>query len=278
MAFDPLSRERLLAYLLGELPPLELAALDERVLADEAFADLLEEARNDLLDAYVLGALSQADRERARRALNLAPGGGGSEADFSRALTEALRRDPEARPGSRPRVEESGWLRSQWTPLWATALAACLVAALGVWISRGPAFLGGEPGGARPNLPAGSEISMGGSSFAHPDEGFVLLLQSAVMRGQSPEQTVRLPQALQALQTQIIVPSATARYDVRVESPSGQFAYHELAPQSASGESFVQFSIPRERLSSGIYDFQLLQASSGSPRLVRRYSVHIIVP
>ncbi|NNM62382.1 MAG: hypothetical protein HKM03_09450, partial [Steroidobacteraceae bacterium] len=49
------SRERLLAYLLEELPAGELSALDEQVLKDEHFAAAFAALRADCLDDYALG-------------------------------------------------------------------------------------------------------------------------------------------------------------------------------------------------------------------------------
>ena len=45
-----ISREQLVAYLLGELPAEELAELDQKMLCDSAFATAAEALRTDLLD------------------------------------------------------------------------------------------------------------------------------------------------------------------------------------------------------------------------------------
>lgn len=258
MAFDLLSRERLIAYLLGELPPPELAEIDRRLLKDEAFGDLLEEARNDVLDAYTLGTLPEAQRERARRALNLPPGGQGAQggqsaqAGFARALSRALRQTPQA-SAIRSRLP-----KSRRVELWAGALAACMVAGLGLWLAL------------RGAVPAG------GSS--RPDATFVLLLRPTVLRGPGPEQIVRLPAGLRALETQIVVPDSGGRYEVEVESASGQSAYPGLVPQSLGAVSFVQLAIARDRLPPGSYRFLLLQTAPGPARPLSRYTVHVIAP
>lgn len=106
----------------------------------------------------------------------------------------------------------------------------------------------------------------------------MLLLRPTVLRGLTPEQTVRLPGALPSLETQIIVPETNGRYEVRVQSVSGQIAYRDLAPQSLGGVSFVQLSIPRARLSPGTYRFLLLEAGPGAPRPLRSYTVRVIAP
>ncbi len=250
------SRERILAYLLGELPPAELAGIDHRLLTDEAFADLLEEARNELLDAYALGALTEAQGERARRALNLPPAGRGAEADFPRALAQALRR-AERRPGPGSRARPGHGMR-----LWAAALAACMVCAVGLWLL----LRGASPEGG----------AVAGSS--RPGAAFVLVLRPDVLRGPVSAQTVRLPEALQSLQTQIVVPDARGQYEVRVRSAAGQLVYRDLTPRSLGGVSFVQLAIARDHLAPGTERFLILQVGPGGPRQVQRYSVRVIAP
>jgi hypothetical protein len=253
------SRERILAYLLGELPPAELAEIDRRLLTDEAFGDLLEDARHELLEACALGTLTEAESDRAHRALNLPPAGRGrsGEADFSRALAQALRRTA-PRPGRESRAR--AWRGRR---VWAAALAAGVVAAVGLWL----VLRGAGPGPG---------VVGGGSS--PPGAAFVLLLRPAVLRGPASGQTVRLPAALQSLETQIVVPDASGRYEVRVQSAAGQFEYRNLTPRSLGGVSFVQLAIARDRLPPGTERFLLLQVQPGPPRRVQRYSVHVIAP
>lgn len=256
MDLEKPSRERTLAYLLGELPPTELAEIDHRLLTDDAFGDLLEEARNEILEAYALGALSEVEGDRARRALNLLPRAAGGEVDFSRALIQALRRaEPRPGPGRRMRTGHG-------TRLWAAALAACMVCAVGLWLL----VRGAGPGGG-----AGGDASRSGAPF-------VLVLRPAVLRGAASRQTVRLPAALQSLETQIVVPDSRGQYEVQVQSAAGQFLYRNLSPRSLGGVSFVQITIARDRLAPGTNRFRLLQVGPGAPHPVYRYSVRVIAP
>ena len=257
MAFDPRSRAQLLSYLLGELPPQALAEIDRRFLEDESFADLLEEARHELLEAYSAGSLPEVERARARHALNLPPDGQGGEADFSRALSHGLRQLPQP-PQGQSRARRPRALR-----LWAAALAASLVSGTGLWLS-----LRGAPPGAGPVTQASSP----------PEEGFVLLLRPEVLRGPTPEQTVTLPRTLAALTTQIVVPHAAGTYEVRVRSATGEIIYRGLTPHLLSGVSFLELVIARGRLSPGTYRFEVLQVSPGPPRPIHRYSVRVIAP
>lgn len=259
MAVDPLSREGLLAYLLGELPAAELAAIDRRLLEDETFGDLLEEARHELLEGYASGRLSDSECEQVRRALHLPREARGGEAGFARALRQAMR---QASPDPTPVLRGRG----RWG-VWPAALAAALVAALGLGLLLRDARLTGVPGAGSPGAPPDSTAA-----------GFVLLLRPAVLRGPSSVPPVRLPEGLRSLQTQIVVPDGVGRYEVQVRSPSGLLVYPRLAPQSANGVSFVQLWIPRARLSSGTYEFLLVRDTPAAPSILRRYSVHLIAP
>ena len=60
---DPAHNDKqLIDYLLGLLPEDEAERLDEASIADDAFAARLRDVENDLVDAYIVGALSQARR------------------------------------------------------------------------------------------------------------------------------------------------------------------------------------------------------------------------
>ena len=51
-------------YLLGTLSESETERLDELSFTDDEFAESLRAAENDLVDAYVRGELSEAERQR----------------------------------------------------------------------------------------------------------------------------------------------------------------------------------------------------------------------
>lgn len=262
------SRERLLGYLLGELAPRELAAIDQRLLQEDAFADAFEEARNDLLDAYALDALPLEQRERARHALNLS-----SREDPAVAFSCALRRalgtgEAGARESGGDRWEGPGASaparsRRLRDRLWrrSLAFAASVALASGLW--WGWTLLG--PGG----LPAPGHSGHG---------GFVLLLRPAVMRGAAPAQAVSVPAPLHTLAVQIVVTGPAARYRVRVRGPVGTSIYPDLPVRQAAGARFIQFSIPHSQLVSGEYRVELERAGPGEPRVLRRYEVRLHVP
>src|SRR5437879_6594009 len=65
--------ERIVPYLLGELPEAEQIKLEEEFFADEEKYQLLQAAQNDLLDAYARGRLTPAERERFERSFLASP-------------------------------------------------------------------------------------------------------------------------------------------------------------------------------------------------------------
>jgi hypothetical protein len=72
---DPPDAEMLIDYLLGSLPDEKTEQLDELSIADDEFAARLNEAENELIDAYVTGRLDEGTRARVEDHYNAsAPG------------------------------------------------------------------------------------------------------------------------------------------------------------------------------------------------------------
>jgi len=109
--------------------------------------------------------------------------------------------------------------------------------------------------------------------MAGPVATFVLLLRPSSNGEQSARQTIRLPNGQKTLETQIVVPSPASRYDVRVQSASGDLAYRDLAPRTVKGVSYVEVMVPHDRLNTGTYLFVLLPA--GSAQALHQYTVDI---
>ncbi len=235
-----ISRERFLAYLLGELPAEELSALDRRILADEEFAAALDALRTDCLDDYALGRGSGAERDRIARALHLA-----ATDDRSVALARAWHRAL----GFRDRRAAG---RGRW--IWTLALAASAVLAVGIgWM---------HPWESTPVNP--------GTGHGH---GFVLLLQPQVLRGATASRPLVVPTSSADLEVQIVVRGSAPRYTVRVRGPAGWSTDEALAVRAAGASRYVQFAIPRARIAAGRYRFEVLQQRGDRQILEDRYAV-----
>ena len=73
MQLDYKEQESLRKYLLGSLPPGEIAALEERLLTDAVFYDELLMVEDELIDQYLSGEQSPAERDSFEAHFALAP-------------------------------------------------------------------------------------------------------------------------------------------------------------------------------------------------------------
>ncbi len=134
-------------YLLGELPESEQAALEERCFADSETFEQVCESENRLVDQYVRGRLSSADRARFeahylaspvhRRRVTTARNLLAAADEFVQSHSA-----PETRPSFFQRLIE----RRRLAPAWRMAMAAgmLLLMAGGVWLLAERTRLRGE--------------------------------------------------------------------------------------------------------------------------------------
>jgi len=91
LQLDYKEQESLRKYLLGNLPPGEIAVLEERLLTDTVFYDELLMLEDELIDQYLSGEQSQAERESFEAHFALAPERQ-QKLRFARALKKYLNR------------------------------------------------------------------------------------------------------------------------------------------------------------------------------------------
>ena len=232
------SREQLIAYLLGELPEPELAAIDARLLSDEPFGVELEAMRVQLLDEYALGGQSTGERERWRQALQLS-GDADPALAFARALPRQLERRAQSTPAPDPRGRFSLSPR-RWG--WAMPIAASVLLAFGFggyWIARH---------GARR------------SPRQEAAGAYTLLLRPQRLRGVAGPNVVHVPLDVGSVQVQMVVPGSFASANVTVHTPDGNRRFTHLPVRTFEGVHFVQFALPVRRARTGIYHFDLQTA------------------
>ena len=146
MQIDLKGQESLRKYLLGNLPPSQLSALEERLLTDGAFYDELLMVEDELIDQYLSGEQSPAEREGFEAHFMLAPERQ-QKVRFARALKKYLSNANEARakniiaepsvtrplsvayPDTRQRLSFSFLTRN---PILTYSLAATLLLVIGV--------------------------------------------------------------------------------------------------------------------------------------------------
>jgi hypothetical protein len=73
LQLDYKEQDSLRRYLLGDLAPGEIAALEERLLTDSTFYEELLMMEDELIDQYLTGEQSQAEREKFETHFSVAP-------------------------------------------------------------------------------------------------------------------------------------------------------------------------------------------------------------
>lgn len=133
--------ERLIIrYLLGELSEEEQSRFEEQYFSDDHSIDLLEAARNDLIDAYLAGQLTPAEHERFERHFLASPHHA-KKLEFTKSLRKLLTNTPQSAVSTSIRSERSLG-RRRWSALFAgnvrivAATAALLVISGGYLIFR----------------------------------------------------------------------------------------------------------------------------------------------
>jgi hypothetical protein len=129
-------------YLLGALPEAETERLDELSITDDEFAELLQAAEMDLVDAYVLGELTGADLEKFKTRYLASPARR-EKVEFAKVLQsfgEQESTGPLARTGAAPtrRGRLAAWgLFITPPPIlqWGLAAAALAVLIAGSWLA-----------------------------------------------------------------------------------------------------------------------------------------------
>jgi hypothetical protein len=131
--------ERIVQYLLGDLPEEQQVAVEDRAFADSSYLLEIQAAEAELIDAYVRGELTAAERRDFERTFLASPLRR-SKVAFARNLARLS--DEHAKAGA-PRIERVSWLRAlldsirAWNPAgqFAAGLAA-LVCIFGIsWLA-----------------------------------------------------------------------------------------------------------------------------------------------
>ena len=121
------------SYLLGSLPPAAVERLDELSLTDDAFADALAAAENDLVDSYVNDELSRPDRKLFENHY-MKTNSGRSKTRFANSFREYGARAASADVAPSTAAETEGVFASVFGYLrWGLAAAATAAVVFGAW-------------------------------------------------------------------------------------------------------------------------------------------------
>jgi hypothetical protein len=225
--------------LLHRLPEAEAYQLEERLMMEGHFAELLREAEHDLLDDYASGRLPPDEREAVEEFLLATP------ADRERLkLARALAR-------LRPQREHAPVLRRRaprWTVRLGVAVAACAILALGVLVFR----------------------TQTTGSLVESTTATVVLLADAQRGSTAGSITINPTVARVRLQVETPAKGTASTYTLAIVNPGGRVLYeaHDLPARVAGRYPFVEATVPASALEGPhcritLTDSSVTSASSG---------------
>ena len=221
-----------IAYLLGRISNEEREAVGDRLFADPAFAELMEESERDLLDQYARGALSGEDRA-ALEAHLLA-----SDRQKAKVRFAALM-------GGRQARRRSSWM----LPL--GAIAAVLIVSAGIWILRS------RNSQSHPVAQVAQQQTAGATASVEPPAIFAALLSPGGTRD-GARQEVHLPAKTGVLRFDLELDPATkaANYPVRLlRGAQVVWSQEDVLPTVEAGQPILSLRVPATALAAGSYEF-----------------------
>ncbi len=249
--------ERIIAYLLEELPEEELEQFEDECFAQESWPAQLSSIEEDLIDAYLRGELTQEQRQRFEQNYLT------TEARRERVLMAAalLRHVDERQAAAKATVgvqpAEQTWterLRAFWnSQTWALRSAAALTVLV---IIVGVLWL------ARPRTPSTQTFAT-----------LTLNISSSNRADGAQAGIVKLPLPASALRISLMLPERlppAVRYRVELENSKGETKPLEIAGQDPQ---FVSVVIPAEELAREQYVLKLFatKADGTEQRILGSY-------
>lgn len=217
--------EALRNWLLGRLPPAEAAALEPRVLGDDAFGARLAEVETDLLDDLAAGRLEGDERAAALARFTATPRAR-LRWRIARALARFAKRDTPrgAHRAHRSEVRHArrrrGWLAGAFG-----AVAAIAIAVVGLNM-RAPA----------PETEVATITLLADRQRGVDDQPVVIPRDAAFVR----------------LQLEVDDAADSARFALEIEDAGRVvFGATDLAPRTAGAYRFVEAEVPRRLLAGG---------------------------
>lgn len=272
-------------YLLNQLPEEERDRFEEELIADDdAFADMLAE-EDDLLDAYVHGALDDSARHAVQQRYLTHPELR-SRLEFAQTLKERNVTQPskDSTPAGATGDVQPISRRGRILPL---AVAAALVLVLaGVFAYRRgsapeseialkpvqPALTVTSPAplpvvtdtNGTPLLADTSTEHVSGSPIPH---AIILTFTAAVTRGAEDTPALSLNGAALQLELNIDPAESFDGYRIEVSSAAGKtvFSSPVVGRQQQEGRTWIEATVPPNLLGPGKYDVHLSGISHGAP-------------
>jgi hypothetical protein len=276
--------DELRKLLLRRLAPAEVARLEAAIFEEDGVAERLIEEEFDLVDEYVRGGLTPADRADVERWLSATPEHMES-LRVARGLA-AVRRSA-APADAAPVTGRAYWNRRRGVFV-AVLLAAASLAAVAViphwWWGAHFGQSNATPTSARSSAPAAGPL------VPSPETGvpaqmsetgpaqIVMLLADADRGRSTPVVHVAAGAAALRLQAEVPRPPRDAAYSIRVDDDGGHTVFEgsHLVPRVAGRYRFVEVTVPVQVLGTGSRTISLRvegTAQGGAPEY--RWEINI---
>jgi pyruvate/2-oxoglutarate dehydrogenase complex dihydrolipoamide acyltransferase (E2) component len=248
-------------YLLGRLARAEQSRIESLLFEDDEVFEAIRAAEDDLIDRYLAGELSSADKEAFERKFAASPSRQERIAiarTVSRALTPEAARAAEVATAPARRA----WLPSaKRLSLPAGAgLAAALIVAI-VWLGR----LTTRVDQVGPQQPAVQPMSSASTvtTEAPPAPALFLLRRVELRRGEGRLPVLRIAEGTAAirLRAELEAPMTTSRHAVALRRVEGSIVWRGWAQQDADRRT-VTVTVPARVLEAGDYVLSLTAPES----------------
>jgi len=259
----PGTERHLVRYVLGQLTGPELDAVEDRLIADEAFFEQVEAVEAEVCDDYVAGRLSAADRSAfdARLAGNQRLQ---QRVAFARALSASTS-------------------HGRRTPMWWWAAAAALIVAIAgaLWFTRDrsastPTLAGGPSPSTPPPLITSTPTPTPGQPRLTPAPPTVIAtitLFGPVVRDAAQAPVISIPAGPGMLRVEVALQDGDVfeAYRAEIMSQSGApvLVADRLSPRTSASGRTVVTDVAADRLPNGPYQITVFGLRAGeASRLV----------
>ena len=278
--------ELLVRYLLGELPDDERERLQDAYFTDDVLFARLLVAEDDLIDAYVRGTLTEAQRRRFEQRFGPSPAQA-RRLKFARLL-QGTARGPAAKAAAPP---------PRRAPAWRAVAAAVLLLTLlgaGFWAARRPKAP--ERVATVPTVMPPAEVSRTTPAPALPSATeraptrrpavaaaiASLVLGTGTTRGSGAAAEVALAPDTRWVEVRLhLGPDVAAghgRYEIAIQAASGTEVFRRGGLEPAGGTApFLELRVPADALTRRDYMVLLsAEAPDGARQYLRGYSFRVV--
>lgn len=275
-------------YLLGSTPDTERDRLERALLADDALYEELLATEEELIDEYVWGRLSEAERASFREYLSSLPNNG-QKLEFAQALrAHLLATTPETKASAQAHRLVNGERSFARVPslLWAAAILLVLLG--GIWSLATISGLREEVGRAEAELARLQEdqVSLQDrtaegpvSRLSAPTGARSFLLVPGTLRSAGSRQVITIPSEPELLEFRLDLGSNdydSYRAMVHDANSVELASLSHLRAQAEEERILVVFRVSSDLFVSGDYFVSLVgELTNGEPEPVERYDFRI---